>query len=322
MFSDGPGGLPGNDDLDAVSSWYVWAALGAYPAIPSVGGLALHSPVFPKAVVRWAEGTKQLVINASGAGPDSRYIQSALLNGAALDAPWAWLQGDLRKVARLDVAMGGEPSKRGASAAGKLPSYGLEGFTGIADALNNTGVGANGSRPDLAAEGYAFDGSGWRYSREALAAAGAAPGAQLAFNGLTFVWPDGKLGLDNMVVQGQAITFPTPLRGRSLSLLGSATNGPSTGKLIATYVDGTQAAVDLTFDDWTLNGGSRQPGAYNTVALPTPTRVQMDGSADNVSAKVFQWTQAIDPTRAVKSVTFPYQVSSGRQRVFAMAVGG
>lgn len=322
VFSDGPGGLPGNDDLGAVSSWYVWAALGAYPAIPSVGGLALHSPVFPKAVVRWADGTKQLVINASGAGPDARYIQSASLNGAALDAPWVWLLDDLRKVARLDVALGSEPSKWGASAAGTLPSYGLDGFTGIADALNNTGVGANGSRPDLAAEGYTFDGSGWRYSREALAAAGAAPGAQLAFNGLTFAWPDGRVGLDNMVVQGQTITFSTPVRGRSLSLLGSATNGPSTGKLTVTYVDGTQAGYDLTFDDWTLNGGSRQPGAYNTVALSTPTRVQMDGSADNVPAKVFQWTQAIDPTRAVKSVTFPYQVSSGRQHVFAMAVGG
>ncbi|WP_323123080.1 GH92 family glycosyl hydrolase [Burkholderia alba] len=322
VFSDGPGGLPGNDDLGAVSSWYVWAALGAYPAIQSVGGLALHAPVFDKAVVRWADGAKQLVINTSGNGVESRYVQSATLNGKTLDAPWVWLKDDLRAVAKLDIALGSAPSQWGKAGAGRLPSYGLDGFASVADAVNNVGAGAKGSKPDLAAEGYTFDGAGWRYSQEALASAGAKPNAVLNLNGMTFAWPDGKTGLDNMIVQGQTITFATPVRGKSLSLLGSASSGPSAGKLTVTYADGTQATFDLKFDDWTLNGGSRQPGAYNTIALTTRTRVQMDGSEDGVSAKVFQWTQALDPARAVRSVTFPYQVDQGRQHVFAMAVGG
>ncbi|WP_082711770.1 GH92 family glycosyl hydrolase [Burkholderia singularis] len=322
VFNDGPGGLPGNDDLGAVSSWYVWAALGAYPAIQSVGGLALHSPVFDKAVVRWADGHKQLIINTTGNGAQSRYIQSATLNGAALDAPWVWLKDDLRKVARLDIALGSAPSQWGAAAAERLPSYGLDGFVSIADALNNVGTGARGSTPEQAAEGNTFDGSGARYSRDALAAIGVRPNSRLTLNGLTFAWPDSKTGLDNMIVQGQTITFATPVRGKSLSLLGSASNGPSTGKLVVTYADGTQATLELTFDDWTLNGGSRQPGPYNTVVLTTPTRLRMDGTEDGVPAKVFQWTQPLDPARPVKSVTFPYQVDRGRQHVFAMTVGG
>ena len=36
LFTAQPDGEPGNDDLGATSAWYVFAALGAYPAIPGV----------------------------------------------------------------------------------------------------------------------------------------------------------------------------------------------------------------------------------------------------------------------------------------------
>ncbi len=48
LFTDKNGGLPGNDDLGAVSAWSVFAQMGIYPEIPGVGGFALNSPVFPK----------------------------------------------------------------------------------------------------------------------------------------------------------------------------------------------------------------------------------------------------------------------------------
>ncbi|MDQ0937530.1 hypothetical protein QFZ49_007505 [Streptomyces turgidiscabies] len=42
LWSTRPGGIPGNDDLGAMSSWYVFAALGMYPgAVPSRTGAAL-----------------------------------------------------------------------------------------------------------------------------------------------------------------------------------------------------------------------------------------------------------------------------------------
>ncbi|MEU0035031.1 GH92 family glycosyl hydrolase [Streptomyces sp. NPDC006333] len=47
LFADRPDGLVGNDDLGAMSSWAVWAALGMYPQTPGTGQLALAEPLFP-----------------------------------------------------------------------------------------------------------------------------------------------------------------------------------------------------------------------------------------------------------------------------------
>lgn len=48
LYSVTPGGIPGNDDLGTLSAWYVWAALGLYPAVPGVGGFTLSTPLFPR----------------------------------------------------------------------------------------------------------------------------------------------------------------------------------------------------------------------------------------------------------------------------------
>jgi predicted alpha-1,2-mannosidase len=50
-FNTTAGGLPGNDDLGATSAWYVWAALGMYPATPGADTLALHGPAFPSILI-------------------------------------------------------------------------------------------------------------------------------------------------------------------------------------------------------------------------------------------------------------------------------
>ena len=41
LYSPTPGGLPGNDDGGTMSSWWVFAALGFYPAVPGTDVLAL-----------------------------------------------------------------------------------------------------------------------------------------------------------------------------------------------------------------------------------------------------------------------------------------
>ncbi|MGW0515936.1 glycoside hydrolase domain-containing protein [Crossiella sp. NPDC003009] len=51
LFNATPDGESGNDDLGAQSSWYVWAALGLYPGTPGTSDLAVHSPLFPRAVL-------------------------------------------------------------------------------------------------------------------------------------------------------------------------------------------------------------------------------------------------------------------------------
>ncbi len=56
LFDDSPTGYPGNDDLGTMSAWYVFGALGLYPAVPGSDVLALASPLFPETVIHLAGG--------------------------------------------------------------------------------------------------------------------------------------------------------------------------------------------------------------------------------------------------------------------------
>jgi predicted alpha-1,2-mannosidase len=92
VFSVTPGGLPGNEDLGATSSWLVWAELGLYPAVPGVGGFVVGSPLFPKATITLGNG-KTLVITASGAADDAPYVRSLAVNGKPTAKSWIeWSQ--------------------------------------------------------------------------------------------------------------------------------------------------------------------------------------------------------------------------------------
>ena len=42
LFSPTPDGEPGNDDLGAMSAWYVWAAMGLYPSVPGTSVLTVN----------------------------------------------------------------------------------------------------------------------------------------------------------------------------------------------------------------------------------------------------------------------------------------
>ena len=112
-YGIGRKGLPGNDDAGAMSSWYVFAALGFFP-VAGQDVYLLASPVFTKSTVQLAGG-KQLVIQATNLTADNRYVQSAILNGK----PWnkAWFQhGDISDGAVLVLDMGPKPSQWGTTA--------------------------------------------------------------------------------------------------------------------------------------------------------------------------------------------------------------
>jgi putative alpha-1,2-mannosidase len=87
LWSDAPGGIPGNDDLGEMSAWYVWAALGMYPMFPGRAELVLASPLFPRAVVRRQNGPV-LTIEARGARADAPYVRKLELDGKAVLGPW------------------------------------------------------------------------------------------------------------------------------------------------------------------------------------------------------------------------------------------
>ena len=86
IYSPAANGLPGNDDLGQTSAWYVWAALGMYPALPGDDLLLLHGPLFSKAVIHLARGDLNIVGN--GAGTNAPYVQSLMVNGKPAAAAW------------------------------------------------------------------------------------------------------------------------------------------------------------------------------------------------------------------------------------------
>src|SRR5438445_4726829 len=87
LFDTTPGGLPGNDDGGTTSAWFVFSALGLYPAVPGVGGLAIGSPMFPDTVVHLANGNS-LHIVGHGAAPDAPFVQSLAVDGSLYQSWW------------------------------------------------------------------------------------------------------------------------------------------------------------------------------------------------------------------------------------------
>ncbi len=71
--------------------------------------------------------------------------------------------------------------------------------------------------------GTGYDGSGYTYSANALAAAGLTPGAALTVGGVGYTWPDVPPGqADSIEADGQTIPVAFPAGTTRIGLLGSA----------------------------------------------------------------------------------------------------
>jgi putative alpha-1,2-mannosidase len=103
-------GFPGDEDSGAMSSWYVFAALGLMPNAGQDVYL-LNGPMFPKATLTMENG-RQIIIEGINASPDNIYVQSLKVNGI----PWprAWLRhDDIKNGATLQFMMGSQPAEWG-----------------------------------------------------------------------------------------------------------------------------------------------------------------------------------------------------------------
>jgi predicted alpha-1,2-mannosidase len=126
LFTATPGGIPGNDDLGATSSWIVFSAIGLYPIIPGVGGFSINSPLFPAVTVRLKDG-KQLKITAQGASATAPYVQELRLNGRPYNSTWLPYES-IAGGARLQFKLGSAPNTRWATEASAAPPSFNEGM--------------------------------------------------------------------------------------------------------------------------------------------------------------------------------------------------
>jgi predicted alpha-1,2-mannosidase len=127
LFTATPGGIPGNDDLGATSSWIVFAAIGMYPVTPGVGGFSLNSPLFPDIKIRMGRGAKTLRIVADGARASAPYVQELRLDGKSYNR--TWLPFDrIARGATLRFKLGSAPNTKWATAPDAAPPSFPEGM--------------------------------------------------------------------------------------------------------------------------------------------------------------------------------------------------
>jgi predicted alpha-1,2-mannosidase len=107
-------GYPGDEDNGALSSWYVFSALGLYPLQSGTAGYVVGSPLFSDATIHLANG-KSLTIDAANNSTSNVYVQSLTLNGNPVSATHL-SQSQLADGGVLRFTMGSKPSSWGSAA--------------------------------------------------------------------------------------------------------------------------------------------------------------------------------------------------------------
>jgi predicted alpha-1,2-mannosidase len=109
LYTDAPDGLSGNEDVGQMSSWYIFSALGFYPANPISGQYVFGSPLFDEATINLESG-KKFNIKVQNNSPENIYIQSVSLNGKTLNSIFLKHE-EITKGGNLTIIMGNQPSK-------------------------------------------------------------------------------------------------------------------------------------------------------------------------------------------------------------------
>ena len=109
-FNDSPGGLPGNDDSGAMSSWLAFHMIGLYPNAGQDYYL-INTPLLKETTFHLKNG-KTFRIKAPKLSDKNRYIQSILLNGK--EYPYSALRHkDIVAGGEMILKMGNKPSNWG-----------------------------------------------------------------------------------------------------------------------------------------------------------------------------------------------------------------
>ena len=109
IYRDDPQGyiLSMDDDCGALSSWFVFSAIGLFPGAPGNPEFLIGSPIFPEVRLR-LKGNATFVVRANNVSEENFYIQSAKLNGNSYHKSWIEYS-DMVQGGILELEMGPEP---------------------------------------------------------------------------------------------------------------------------------------------------------------------------------------------------------------------
>jgi predicted alpha-1,2-mannosidase len=109
LYTDKPDGLSGNEDVGQMSSWYIFSALGFYPANPISGQYVFGSPLFDEATINLEDG-KKFNVKVLNNSAENIYIQGMTLNGKPYNSVYL-KHTTLTGGGSLIIRMGKQPSK-------------------------------------------------------------------------------------------------------------------------------------------------------------------------------------------------------------------
>jgi len=108
-YSDGPGGLSGNDDAGQMSAWYVFASLGFYPVDPVSNDYTFTAPLFDRITITLPGGrTLQLITRKES--KNSGYISGMKWNGKEYKLNYLTYER-LMQGGRIEVELQDKPDK-------------------------------------------------------------------------------------------------------------------------------------------------------------------------------------------------------------------
>jgi phospholipase C len=184
----------------------------------------------------------------------------------------------------------------------------------LAQAFNN--VGASDDSSGIGD----FNGGGYSYSMQALAAAGLSPGAAVSYDGVTFTWPSAPGGQPgNVLVGGQAVLVSGS--GSTLGFLGASCDNDEGGYGTVFYTDGTTSSYWLYLDNY-------WDAPDDNAVVATMPYCNSKGTKVAHTVYLFYYGVPVDPGKTVWAVTLPTgtlapagSTISG-MHVFAVGVGG
>ncbi|WP_328989563.1 GH92 family glycosyl hydrolase [Kribbella sp. NBC_01245] len=124
LFTNGPDGMTGNDDLGTMSAWYVFSSIGLYPTMSGGNFFTVTTPQFESVRLQVGAYGKQggvLSIVAPGTDDARRYITSARIDGMPWNKPWfSWDQ--LQRGASIRYGVSDQPGSWGTARWAEPPS--------------------------------------------------------------------------------------------------------------------------------------------------------------------------------------------------------
>ena len=116
-YSEGAGGLSGNDDAGQMSAWYVFAAMGFYPVDPVSNNYLLSSPLFDKLTMR-LHGNKIFTLQTHKANTQSIYIDKVKWNGKLYNKNFI-TYAMIMQGGKLELWLNDQPTQWGSSPANR-----------------------------------------------------------------------------------------------------------------------------------------------------------------------------------------------------------